>query len=153
MQKTISWLATNGCKTFSFHNLSNLKQMSSLIQKTDCNGTIYILKYVAEPTVIFSKFIAILFHRLFHIMLYSYSKSKSDHLQISPHTWKILHSLSLYVKSIVCISLICLKIHKELFGFYREYHKNLDMHHQEQFISPWYLGKLFMLRRYSIAEK
>lgn len=99
MQNTISWLAANGFKTFSFHNLSNLKQMSSLIQKTDCNGTIYVLKYVAEPTVIFSKFIAILFHRLFHIMLYSYSKSKSDHLQISTHTWQILHSLSLYVKS------------------------------------------------------
>lgn len=86
MQKIISWLAANGFKIFSLHNLSNLKQMSSLIEKTDCNGTIYILKYVAEPTVTFSKFIATLFHRLFHIMLSSYSKSKSDHLQIFPHT-------------------------------------------------------------------
>lgn len=60
--------------------------MSSLVEKTDCNGTIYTLKYVAEPAVTYSKFIAILFHRLFHIMLSSYSESKSDHLQIFPLT-------------------------------------------------------------------
>lgn len=72
--------------------------MSTLIEKTDCNETIYILKHVAEPTVTFSIFIAISFHRLFHITLSSYSKSKSDQLQIFP-THQILYFLSLQVKS------------------------------------------------------
>lgn len=66
MQKTSS----NGFRNFSLPNLSNLKILSSLIEGTDSNETIYTLMHVAETTVTFSKFIAISFCKLLHLMFF-----------------------------------------------------------------------------------
>lgn len=121
MQRIISWLSSNGFKSFSLHNLSNLKILSSLIEETDCNGTIYTLKHIAKTTVTFPKFIAISFHKLLHLMFSSYVKANQI---IYPHTDKFSPTQDKYYilflckwSQLACVSLVCLRFIKHYLDF------------------------------------
>lgn len=112
MQKIISWLSSNGFKSFLLSNLPNLKILSSLIEETECNGTIYVFKHAAKTTATFSKFTAISFHKLLHLMFSSYSKANQIIYEFS-HTHDKYYIFFLCKWSqLASVSLVCLRFIK-----------------------------------------